>query len=199
MRSSACRCPRVASLSHATVIRLGQVVGATHVVIGSFAVDGQHDVGARAEHPARHRTDGARVRRSGPARRSVCDFRARQPAPRRSSRLRHADHRSPRCPCSRTTSKGSSRRRRQRRSVISKRPSSSIRASIARASRSGTCTMTTGTDRRRWWRPRPFPRRRRCTRARRFSVGAVAHPAESPRRCVCHAAARWPIARPRRR
>ena len=28
--------PPVASLSHATVIRLGQVVGATHVVIGSF-------------------------------------------------------------------------------------------------------------------------------------------------------------------
>lgn len=32
--------PPVASLSHATVIRLGQVVGATHVVIGSFRVTG---------------------------------------------------------------------------------------------------------------------------------------------------------------
>jgi tetratricopeptide (TPR) repeat protein len=32
--------PPVASLSHATVIRLGQVVGATHVVIGSFRVSG---------------------------------------------------------------------------------------------------------------------------------------------------------------
>jgi Tfp pilus assembly protein PilF len=32
--------PAVASLSHATVIRLGQVVGATHVVIGSLTLDG---------------------------------------------------------------------------------------------------------------------------------------------------------------
>jgi tetratricopeptide (TPR) repeat protein len=32
--------PPVASLSHATVIRLGQVVGATHVVIGSFRLTG---------------------------------------------------------------------------------------------------------------------------------------------------------------
>ena len=32
--------PPVASLSHATVIRLGQLVGATHVVIGSFALTG---------------------------------------------------------------------------------------------------------------------------------------------------------------
>jgi tetratricopeptide (TPR) repeat protein len=32
--------PAVASLSHATVIRLGQVVGATHVVIGSLALNG---------------------------------------------------------------------------------------------------------------------------------------------------------------
>ena len=36
------------------------------------------------------------------------------------------------------------------------------------------------------------------TRAR-FSVGAVADPAQSARRCVCHAAGRWPIARRRRR
>lgn len=32
--------PPVASLSHATVIRLGQVVGATHVVVGSFRLTG---------------------------------------------------------------------------------------------------------------------------------------------------------------
>ncbi len=32
--------PPVASLSHASVIRLGQVVGATHVVIGSFRLNG---------------------------------------------------------------------------------------------------------------------------------------------------------------
>ena len=32
--------PPVATLSHATVIRLGQVVGATHVVIGSFRLNG---------------------------------------------------------------------------------------------------------------------------------------------------------------
>jgi tetratricopeptide (TPR) repeat protein len=35
------RVPPVATLSHATVIRLGQVVGATHVVLGSFQVAGQ--------------------------------------------------------------------------------------------------------------------------------------------------------------
>src|SRR5687768_12415279 len=32
--------PPVATLSHATVIRLGQVVGATHVVVGSFRLTG---------------------------------------------------------------------------------------------------------------------------------------------------------------
>ena len=35
-----CRCLQASSLSHATVIRLGQVVGATHVVIGSFTLTG---------------------------------------------------------------------------------------------------------------------------------------------------------------
>ena len=35
------RVPPVATLSHATVIRLGQVVGAAQVVIGSFELDGQ--------------------------------------------------------------------------------------------------------------------------------------------------------------
>jgi Tfp pilus assembly protein PilF len=34
--------PPVASLTHATVIRLGQVVGATHVVIGSFRLSAGH-------------------------------------------------------------------------------------------------------------------------------------------------------------
>ena len=32
--------PSVATLSHATVIRLGQLVGATHIVIGSLALNG---------------------------------------------------------------------------------------------------------------------------------------------------------------
>ena len=36
--------PAAASLSHATVIRLGQVVGATHVVIGSFTLTGSQIV-----------------------------------------------------------------------------------------------------------------------------------------------------------
>ena len=36
------RVPPVATLSHATVIRLGQVVGAAQVVIGSFQLDGQN-------------------------------------------------------------------------------------------------------------------------------------------------------------
>jgi Flp pilus assembly protein TadD/TolB-like protein len=36
------RVPPVAALSHATVIRLGQVVGAAQVVIGSFQLDGQN-------------------------------------------------------------------------------------------------------------------------------------------------------------
>lgn len=35
------RVPPVATLSHATVIRLGQVVGAAHVVIGAFEVQGE--------------------------------------------------------------------------------------------------------------------------------------------------------------
>jgi Tfp pilus assembly protein PilF len=40
--------PPVASLSHATVIRLGQLVGATHVVIGSFALTGSQ-IAVRAQ------------------------------------------------------------------------------------------------------------------------------------------------------
>ncbi len=43
------RVPAVAALSHATVIRLGQVVGATHVVVGTFELhDGALTVRARA-------------------------------------------------------------------------------------------------------------------------------------------------------
>jgi Flp pilus assembly protein TadD len=43
------RVPAVTSLSHATVIRLGQIVGATQVVLGSFEVNGQElTVRARA-------------------------------------------------------------------------------------------------------------------------------------------------------
>ena len=41
------RVPPVANLSHATVIRLGQVVGAAHVVIGGFEVQGD-DLTVRA-------------------------------------------------------------------------------------------------------------------------------------------------------
>ncbi len=45
---AALQVPPVATLSHATVIRLGQVIGATHVVIGSFRVkDGQISVRAQ--------------------------------------------------------------------------------------------------------------------------------------------------------
>jgi Tfp pilus assembly protein PilF len=40
--------PAVASLSHATVIRLGQLIGATHVVIGSITLDGTR-VSVRAQ------------------------------------------------------------------------------------------------------------------------------------------------------
>jgi tetratricopeptide (TPR) repeat protein len=40
--------PPVAGLSHATVIRLGQLVGATHVVIGSFALTGSQ-ISVRAQ------------------------------------------------------------------------------------------------------------------------------------------------------
>jgi tetratricopeptide (TPR) repeat protein len=40
--------PPIASLSHATVIRLGQVVGATHVVIGSFRLTGDQ-ISVRAQ------------------------------------------------------------------------------------------------------------------------------------------------------
>lgn len=40
--------PPVATLSHATVIRLGQVIGATHVVIGSFRVTGG-EIAVRAQ------------------------------------------------------------------------------------------------------------------------------------------------------
>ncbi len=42
------RMPQAASLSHATVIRLGQLVGATHVVIGAFTLSGG-DITIRAQ------------------------------------------------------------------------------------------------------------------------------------------------------
>ena len=139
--------PPVATLSHATVIRLGQVVGATHVVIGSFRLTGGM-LSVRAQSiTARHRADGARIRRSRPARGSLCDFRSASAGASPGRRRRARRPRGPRCRCSKTTSRGSSRRRRRRRSVISRRRSSSIPASIARGSRCGTFIMTKATDR----------------------------------------------------
>ncbi len=80
--------PPVATLSHATVIRLGQVVGATHVVIGSFRLTG----GMISVRTQNIRLDTGRMEHefveAGPLEDSVCHFRARQPAPRGSVRVR---------------------------------------------------------------------------------------------------------------
>lgn len=58
--------PAVASLSHATVIRLGQIVGASTVVVGSFAVEEQQlTVRARDIHLDTGRM-GAEIVESGP-------------------------------------------------------------------------------------------------------------------------------------
>ena len=39
------RVPSVTSLSHATVIRLGEVVGAAYVVVGQFELEGEDQIG----------------------------------------------------------------------------------------------------------------------------------------------------------
>ena len=190
--------PPVATLSHATVIRLGQVVGATHVVIGSFRLTGANDVGARAEHQARHRTDGARVRRGRPARRSLRDFRARQPAPCGAGGDGHA---------ARTARAAGVRELHQR----ARRDGD---AGEDRLSRGGDQARSRLRSRAACAVERASRRRQRtaCARHRRggsgdladvyaraLQRGAVAAPAQTPRRCVCHVAGRWPIARRRRR
>ena len=147
MRSSGCRCRPSPRLSHATVIRLGQVVGATHVVIGSFRLTGAM-MSVRAQSI---RLDTGQMEHefveAGPLEDLFAIFErvSRRLARRRG--LGRAARRGPRCRCSRTTSRGSSPRRRRRRSATSKRRSSSIPASIARGLRCGTCITTKATDR----------------------------------------------------
>ncbi len=129
--------PPVASLSHATVIRLGQVVGATHVVIGSFTLSGGR-ISVRAQNI---RLDSGRMEKresSSRARSKIC---SRSSSASADASLVQAGRAGlpddPRCRCSRATSRGCWRPPRPRRSAISKRRSSSIPASIARVWRCG--------------------------------------------------------------
>ena len=181
--------PPVASLSHATVIRLGQVVGATHVVIGSFRLTGgcRSPCARRASGsiPAGWSTKFVEVR---PARRSVCDFRARQPPPRGCRRPRARRPLAARAAGVRELHQGTAwRRRRRRRSAISRRRSSSIpafdRARLAlwdvhQDEGNGQVALVTAAA-----VPETSPMYARA----RFSVGAVADPAQAPGRCVCDA------------
>ncbi len=181
--------PPVASLSHASVIRLGQVVGATHVVIGSFRLNGGQ-ISVRAQNI---RLDSGRMEQeiveSGPYRGSLWHLRIVSAAallpPTRHRQRRPAGRR---CLCSRTTSRVSSRRQRLRRSAISKRPSSSIRRSIALAWRCGRSITTKETVRPPWSPRRRSPRNLADVHARALQRGAVADSAQAPGRCVCDAA-----------
>ena len=79
-RSSRCACPPARALSHATVIRVGQLVGAMRVIVGSCDDRRRHAHGARALDPARQRAHVAGDRRDRAARESVRRLRARRAA-----------------------------------------------------------------------------------------------------------------------
>ena len=159
--------PPVASLSHATVIRLGQVVGATHVVIGSFTVTG----GQIAVRARNIRLDTGRMENeiveSGPLEDLFAIFervsrRIAGAAPASTVTARAAGP-----PGVRALHQGPDRHAPRRpRSATWNRRSSSVPGSTARGSRCGPCTTTRATVRRRW------SRRRRCRRPRRMYARA---------------------------
>ena len=69
-RSSGCRCRRRRSLTDATVIRIGQLVGAAQVVVGSLQLRGRRARRPRAQPRARGRSRAGRRDRARPGRRS---------------------------------------------------------------------------------------------------------------------------------
>ena len=83
------RVPPVATLSHATVIRLGQVVGAAQVVIGSFELRWAEPDGARADDPPRHRPHVAGIDRTRTAQRPAEHLRTAGAAHRPGERAGH--------------------------------------------------------------------------------------------------------------
>ena len=114
--------PPAAALTDATVIRIGQLVGASQVVVGSLQIEGDAAGGARAQHRARHRARQRRRHRARPAAGTVRDLRADRAPDRAAVR----DRRRPtsnssirRSPRSRTTSRGCWPRRRRPRSATS--------------------------------------------------------------------------------
>ena len=63
-------------LSRATIIKVGQLVGAADVVVGSYRVDGTDAVGDRPEHSPGRRTAAARGHRAGRAHGALRDLRS---------------------------------------------------------------------------------------------------------------------------
>ena len=112
------RVPPVATLSHATVIRLGQVVGAAQVVIGSFELDGRElMVRARTIRLDTGRMSAEMVER-GPLNdlSSIYERLARRIGPDTSCHVERRSRGIPRCRRSSSTSRGCSPKRRPRRS-----------------------------------------------------------------------------------
>ena len=182
--------PPVAALTDATVIRIGQLVGAAQVVVGSLQMENdvlvvrarsialdtgrvQADVTERGPLPDLFATFERIARRIAPP--SATSARRRSSGSIRRSR------------CSRTTSRGCSRRRRRPPSTISnsalERQPSFDRARLALwdvyAEQGDHAAGARGGR-------HPSRRSRRGARQARFLAGAVAAAPEEVRRCVCH-------------
>ena len=177
--------PVAASLSHATVIKVGQLVGASEVIAGSFRLKGDEltveahgirmDVGRLQPQVSEH----------APLKDFFAIYSASRSAwrwgPRASGRRRR--HRRP--GRSRATSRASSPRARQRRPPSSRRRSRNSRHSIRRVSRSGTCATSRATTPRRSPPSSRWLRRRRSLPARNCAPASLS----SNRRTIAGAAA----------
>ena len=158
------RVPPVATLSHATVIRLGQVVGAAQVVIGSFELDGQTlTVRARTIRLDTGRMSAELIER-GPLNDllGIYERLARRIGPANVSGDGADADLSHRCRRSSSTSRDCSPKRPPRKSRFSPRRSSCIPASSGRAWRCGTSIRRLASTRKRWRSPR------RCRPAVRY-------------------------------
>ena len=149
--SSACGCRRSATLSHATVIRLGQVVGAAFVVLGRFEVEGDDlivrvrtirlDTGRSLGGADGKRLAHRHAERLQPLDPPDCS----RVGPPRPSRLRVQCS-----PHSNSTSRDCSPKRRKPKSRFCRKRFDYPQRSIARRSRSGKCIPIRATIRTPW-------------------------------------------------
>ena len=157
------------------MIRIGQLVGAAQVVVGSLQLDDDDARRPRAQHRARHRPRPGRCHRTRAAARAVRDLRARSRGASRRRRATSSDEierQHPPVAVVRGLHQGPARRNAGDRDQLSeRRAGSGSPRSIARASRCGTCTPNRATTSGRSRRCSAVPADSPLARRARFLAG----------------------------